>query len=76
MRLLRSITASVACMWAFLVMLQDGQRVLVPDACGFSIEARDDGSVIVFRDKSAEEVVSIPTGMVVFGVYIPDDRLI
>ena len=63
-------------LFAFLVMLQGGQKVLVLDACGFTIEARDGESVMVFRDKKAMEVGLIPTGMVVFGIYVPDDRLI
>lgn len=74
---MKKIAILLVCLWAFLVFLKGGQRVIVPDAVGFGILEKNYAreitqTVMVFFDREFNTLQVFPLDIVQMAVYVPD----
>lgn len=57
--------------FAFILQLRSGQQIIIHEAVGFFI--KDDQTI--FFNLQQTKVFPIPTNMIEYCVYVPDDKL-
>lgn len=72
---MKTLLVSILLVFAFIVQLQTGERGVIPGAVGFYLEVQDKIPVHVFIDRDGKPIAAIPTNLIQYAVFLPDDKV-